>query len=438
MFFQLLFIHLYRPFLKYSRATSPLPSHVSPRKYCTQAAGAISKLLRVYKRSYGPRQICNIAVYIAHSACSIHLLNLPDKHAKRDIIHGLKHLEEIGEMWTCARRTIRVLGVMASKCKIDLPEEVVALFSRTGAKWDGSGPPPSSSRADHPSQDLDYLGSLTSKPPFAFDQPASMAQATVSQAVPSYLSDSFLDSRIPAEQGPRGGNQASTPLPISGSRPLQLQSDQSMGDFNGAINRVRQSTELTKAQQDAWNAHQANRSQVPTSQHSSISTTTPTDPSVLFGGVASLVEEGQEWWLKDQSSLAIGFDNWNHPTTSAGSQDWSVFGYSMPSTSGPSDANINNSNNNSSSSNNRNNRNNRNNSNNNNNNNNDNDFTPGYGYSSQDFRPGFRITNNSSSSSVNDHHFQQLHSVNNNHDKSNNNRGRNSNDGPLAMHGAIG
>jgi len=135
MFFQLLFIHLYRPFLKYTRDTSPLPSHVSPRKFCTQAAAAISKLLRLYKRIYGLRQICNIAVYIAHSACTIHILNLPDRYAKRDIIHGVKHLEEIGESWTCARRTLWMLRMSASKWKIEVPDEAVATFTRTAAKW---------------------------------------------------------------------------------------------------------------------------------------------------------------------------------------------------------------------------------------------------------------------------------------------------------------
>ena len=97
MFFQLLFIHLFRPFLKYTQSTSPLPQSVSPRKLCTQAAAMISKLMRLYKRSHGLRQICNIAVYIVHSACTIHLLNLPDKNARRDIVHGVKHLEEIAE-----------------------------------------------------------------------------------------------------------------------------------------------------------------------------------------------------------------------------------------------------------------------------------------------------------------------------------------------------
>lgn len=29
----------------------------------------------------------------------------------------------------------------------------------------------------------------------------------------------------------------------------------------------------------------------------------------MFGGVDALVES-QDWWLRDQASLAVGFDNW--------------------------------------------------------------------------------------------------------------------------------
>ena len=135
MFFQLLYIHLFRPFLKYNPNNSPLPATVSPRKLCTQAAAMISKLLRLYKRSHGLRQICNICVYIAHSACTIHLLNLPEKNAKRDIIHGVKHLEEIAEGWLCARRTLGILSVLANRWKVEMPEEAATVLSRTDAKY---------------------------------------------------------------------------------------------------------------------------------------------------------------------------------------------------------------------------------------------------------------------------------------------------------------
>jgi len=35
----------------------------------------------------------------------------------------------------------------------------------------------------------------------------------------------------------------------------------------------------------------------------------------MFGGVDALVES-QDWWLRDQASLAIGFENWMSPGSS--------------------------------------------------------------------------------------------------------------------------
>jgi hypothetical protein len=46
--------------------------------------------------------------------------------------------------------------------------------------------------------------------------------------------------------------------------------------------------------------------------------------NMLFGGVDSLLvghEDSQDWWLKDQSSLANGFENWVDPNI-----DWASMG----------------------------------------------------------------------------------------------------------------
>ncbi|KAK1759355.1 putative nitrogen assimilation transcription factor nit-4 [Echria macrotheca] len=135
MFYHLQYIHLFRPFLKYTPASSPLPTHVSPRRICTANAGAISKLMRLYKKTYNLRQICNIAVYMIHSACTIHMLNLPEKTAKRDVIHSVKHLEEIAEDWLCARRTLCIISVLARKWGVEMPEEASAVLQRTDEKY---------------------------------------------------------------------------------------------------------------------------------------------------------------------------------------------------------------------------------------------------------------------------------------------------------------
>ncbi|KIH90320.1 hypothetical protein SPBR_00666 [Sporothrix brasiliensis 5110] len=135
MFFHLQYIHLFRPFLKYTPKASPLPAHVSPRRICTSNASAISKLMRLYKKVYNLRQICNIAVYMIHSACTIHLLNLPEKTAKRNIIHGVKQLEEMAEDWLCARRTLSIISVLARKWGVELPDEASQVLQRSDEKY---------------------------------------------------------------------------------------------------------------------------------------------------------------------------------------------------------------------------------------------------------------------------------------------------------------
>ncbi|GKT93343.1 nitrogen assimilation transcription factor nit-4 [Colletotrichum tofieldiae] len=113
----------------------PSPLARLARRICTANAGAISKLMRLYKKTWNLRQICNIAVYMIHSACTIHMLNLPEKTAKRDIIHGVRHLEEIAEDWLCARRTLSIISVLARKWNVELPEEASAVLQRTDEKY---------------------------------------------------------------------------------------------------------------------------------------------------------------------------------------------------------------------------------------------------------------------------------------------------------------
>ncbi|KAF7546590.1 hypothetical protein G7Z17_g8337 [Cylindrodendrum hubeiense] len=68
-------------------------------------------------------------------ACTIHLLNLPEKTARRDVIHGVKHLEEIAEDWLCARRTLSILSVLARKWNCELPEDAAFVLQRADEKY---------------------------------------------------------------------------------------------------------------------------------------------------------------------------------------------------------------------------------------------------------------------------------------------------------------
>lgn len=285
MFFQLLYIHLFRPFLKYNQATSPLPAHVSPRKICTQAAAMVSKLLRLYRRSHGLRRICNIAVYMAHSACTIHLLNLPEKNARRDIIHGVKHLEEIAEGWLCARRTLGILSVLSRKWKVDLPEEAAAVLARTDAKF----------------------GPYTSSPKSSLSAPSSTKPCQLSS--PRTTPSQFLQTNVVGSvftnppQTPAMGPLVDPQRPSdTTSAPLQAVSDMLQYLPPTPQRPVAPQHSTSTPIMDLRNA-----ASVPRSRDS---------PFEKFGGGATdrLLRESNDWWLRDQSQLAFGFDNWDIPS----------------------------------------------------------------------------------------------------------------------------
>ena len=315
MFFQLLYIHLYRPFLRFTKATSPLPAHVSPRKFCTQAASSISKLLRLYKRTHGLRQIINKVVYIAHSACTIHLLNLPDKNAKRDIVHGIKQLEEMGECWTAARRTLRILHLCAERWRIELPGEAQASFARTRVRWGSADP---SASPVSPDTFTSMSQQITTRPvPDVMAQNTQWQHNSQKQQVP-YASCFFSD-----QNSGLSGNMAPSPADTIETR--RSSGNHSLPPYTAAdmtrnAGRIRPSTTLTREQQEAWNALQARMGSTTASQQVPSNTAvTNASAQSLFGGVESLIGESQDWWYNDQNQLAQGFDNWTAPTP-----DWSA------------------------------------------------------------------------------------------------------------------
>ncbi|KAI9370599.1 fungal-specific transcription factor domain-containing protein [Aspergillus egyptiacus] len=344
MFYQLLLIHLYRPFLKYTRSNTPLPQHVSPRKVCTHAAAVISKLLRIYKRTYGFKQICNIAVYMAHTALTIHLLNLPERNAQRDVIHGLRHLEEMGEFWLCARRTLRILDISASKWQVELPKEALNVFEQTHARWGSWGP---WDQAASPSTSADSPSNVSAQhpPTAAINPPPPPTYGSGSQlaSAPVHSPPTLVNAA-----GPQYSTPSQVPLSIAAMRSAQP-------SFNSHLvqNEKRQPepTYLRPAStsyappppgqlpsQDWYNPNEAQMRAFSASHN--VSTTTASSPMTVFDASENLVEESQDWWSRHVNSLHLGIDNWpqnwnnNLATTSP---DWRFNDNltNIPSTSGP-------------------------------------------------------------------------------------------------------
>lgn len=338
MLYQLQLIHLYRPFLKYTKANTPLPSHVSPRKICTQAAATVSKLLRVYKRGYGLKQICNIAVYIAHTACTIHLLNLPDKNAQRDVIHGLKNLEEMAEGWLCARRTLRILDISANKWQVELPPEAISIFEQTHNKWGSWG---SWDQATSPStSDGSPVASILHPPtspsrfsPSALLYPQEPPPASSMAMVGTSMGPQYAPAVSMPFPSMRGGypSQRSEFAP---PEPTYLQ-PQMAYQFSPLAASV---TAPSSPHPTAW--YDSSGAQIPPQNTRRPSTESPVSG---YDGTENLVEESQDWWSRNPPAYGIGMDNWSG-TWDATPQnqppliqyhDGNIVPVAHPSTSGP-------------------------------------------------------------------------------------------------------
>jgi hypothetical protein len=222
-------------------------------------------------------------VYIAHSAATIHLLNLPEKNAKRDITHGVKHLEEIAEGWLCARRTLGILSVLAERWNVELPEEAATVLARTDAKfgrYDENASDKARPVAPEPEQ-MAERGDTTSSPAFpAYSMPLSATSTT-----------SFFDNQGRPLGSVSGG--AGGPLPHRGSEARSLPPNDSSA------------MAYARAQRDPATPACTVGGNNPNTTNS-----TGNSPSQFFGGVDQLVRDSQDWWLHDQNQIAAGFENW--------------------------------------------------------------------------------------------------------------------------------
>lgn len=303
MFYHLQYIHLFRPFLKYSPSTSPLPPHVSPRRICTANAGFISKLMRLYKKLYNLRQICNIAVYMLHSACTIHLLNLPEKTARRDIIHGVRHLEEVAEDWPCARRSLSIISVLARKWNCELPEEASVVLKRTDEKYGyfvTTDVPSPSKPAPSPPPSFPHSPTLTQNQ----NQGPNGGRNNLSQQMNTSMNQELLTNigSMPS---------AMQPLETSPTAP------------NNASNNTNNNPSMSFASNNNWAMSGIGQPAMPRYYQTY---TNPQNPSQGVGNVgppggssgkstripnAQYALDGKDWYLKDGVSWQQNFESWS-------------------------------------------------------------------------------------------------------------------------------
>jgi hypothetical protein len=211
------------------------------------------------------------------------LLNLPEKNARRDITHGVKHLEEIAEGWLCARRTLGILSVLAERWKVELPEEAATVLARTDAKF-GRYDETGSKKVDSETPKAErVIGQIdtTSAPPFpAYSMPMSAATPT----------SSFFDNQDIRLGSISGGAGAQPPHRGSEARSLPPNDASAMTYARGQHDAATPASTITAT------GNQSN--------------STGNSPSQFFGGTDQPMPEAQDWWLRDQNQIAAGFENW--------------------------------------------------------------------------------------------------------------------------------
>ncbi|KAF3902951.1 hypothetical protein ABW20_dc0101283 [Dactylellina cionopaga] len=332
MFGQVLYLLLFRPFLKVNPGSAAFPANLSPKRICINASTAISKLLRLYKKTYGLKQICNIAVYIALSACTIHLMNLPTKTAKRDIILGVKCLEEIAEYWLCAKRALIIVKVLSLKYSIELPMEAEVVLSRVDTSGEMFGFSikdmfGTTQKADSPAAQPRRPPSARQTAPGAPGAPPGPATSlvgnmptTVAAAVTQFSPSMKSATAMPAVEF--GSPFMNAVTSMINSPPQIPQSTVAMASkvptsslftpyFDPGASPAASSSYGRRSMEPPTNTTAS--PPLPPSTTTTMGATNANSPS-MYPGYPQLEDQSQDWWLRDQNELAHDFGSWDFST----------------------------------------------------------------------------------------------------------------------------
>ena len=202
---------------------------------------------------------------------------------------------------------------------MDLPEEAVTVFSRTDSKFGTF----STADVPSPSKSSDLIVATppsAASPPMVSRQIRNGFKSTgthnqLRQSLYSYLPEAKPVAVSPI-QSQSAYNNNFNPTPYSqqrnggGSMNIPKESLLSTVPYGPYSYNNGSSVPVGASGLDLTRADSATMSE--TTNTNSQAATRQVSPSTLFGGVDALVES-QDWWLRDQASLVLGFDNWVNP-----------------------------------------------------------------------------------------------------------------------------
>lgn len=219
--------------------------------------------------------------------------------AKKDIVHGLKSLEEIAESWPCAHRTLRILDILARKWNVDLPNEARIILKRTHAKfgswgsWDQVEPSSHTENASIPRSPQDPPVTSADYPiPDPMSGPAEPANSQVTSVMSSSTSFPQYQSNTPPILAPHQLDFMQSTQPTTSAA-----SQHTVQTIHGHTG--------VDLEPNGW---MKPAGVVPTCGDSN--TAVSTQSPFLLDAPGNTADQNQEWWLKDQNSLAFGLENW--------------------------------------------------------------------------------------------------------------------------------
>lgn len=115
---------IFQPYFDLRLSTSA----VVPKEVCYQAADAIVAIVTSYSELYSLRRTPSFVPYFVLIATIIHMVAVeadnPDDNARKRLLEGISHLEEMSKCHGFALRAISALRYLARRWKVDLSPEV--------------------------------------------------------------------------------------------------------------------------------------------------------------------------------------------------------------------------------------------------------------------------------------------------------------------------
>ncbi|KAF2809283.1 uncharacterized protein BDZ99DRAFT_443474 [Mytilinidion resinicola] len=120
MYYHTCIVHLFRPLMK----VDILHSDIRPREVCIDSANTVSDIMRLYRRHYSLRSCNLLLTHILLSITTVHLINSSNPVSRRNLIDGLRAMEDMSTCHYFTARTFKIIYNLCQKWNLPFPDEL--------------------------------------------------------------------------------------------------------------------------------------------------------------------------------------------------------------------------------------------------------------------------------------------------------------------------